>query len=362
MPADAPLAGAAHDPAMPDAAVLSPCPEGPDGPLLSEREQHIVTALADGVGLEQVAVDLQLSMEHLSAHLTEVVAKLLASSGAGASSETHRRPLERSRAGRALYLVPEEQAARARVRVSLFGRFTVTHGDREVTPVAPQPAQAVQLVALRGGRMHAEELIEHLWPDTDPVVARTRLRNLLAKVRRASGPLLCRDGDAIVILPDIEVDVAEYERTADQAIAAQRSDPDAARVLAASAIERYRGDVLPDARYAPWADGPRDRFQRRQATLLDIVARSAITAGDIETAVAHLEAAIALEPYDERRYLEGARLLLADGRIGAARAMLTRVLRVWRELELDPSPEVLALQASLGVGAPKPAEPRSLNR
>jgi predicted ATPase len=125
-----------------------------------------------------------------------------------------------------------------------------------------ESSRAVALLArltLYPRRLHPrEELVELLWPEVDPEVARTRLRHTLRTLRvlleagLPAGSVLIADRHAIRVNPEaVATDVAEFE----QAIA--RRDRDAARALYHGALlpglwddwiveERYRLDALAD--------------------------------------------------------------------------------------------------------------------
>ena len=139
--------------------------------------------------------------------------------------------------------------------LSLLGRFELTEGGRAVALPAGQPVQLVKLVAVNGGRVLAEQAIEALWPDTSPATGRNRLRTVLSRLREAAPDMVARDGELLVLVPELRVDLAEFHREAREAQALS-GDAGAAVALAASAIARYRGDLLPHDLYEEWADGP----------------------------------------------------------------------------------------------------------
>lgn len=57
----------------------------------------------------------------------------------------------------------------------------------EVSLSAPKPAAALKILVLRGGLIHKDKLVAALWPNEDLAVGRGRLRNVLSKIRRATG-------------------------------------------------------------------------------------------------------------------------------------------------------------------------------
>lgn len=228
--------------------------------------------------------------------------------------------------------------------VMVLGPFRVTRDASDVTPPPGHGANLVVLLALRGGRAHAEELIECLWPEADPAVGRTRLRNVLARLRRASGDLVVRDRDGVSFAGDVALDVRSFEDDIRQALALEPTDGPTSMALARRALACCDGEFLPEVRYESWAAAARDRCRQRALAALDLVARQAMGAGDAEQALEVNDQAIALEPYDEHRYLQAARWLVGTGRTGAARAVLTRARAMWRDLGLEPSAELVTLE------------------
>jgi DNA-binding SARP family transcriptional activator len=114
--------------------------------------------------------------------------------------------------------------------------------------------------------------------------------------------------------------------------------------LARLALSRYRGELLPEDPYAPWAASARERLRRRQLELLDLLVADARERGDLDEAVRLLDEAIAAEPLDEERYLQGAEMLLAQGRRGSARGLVERAEAMRAELGLLTSPRLERLR------------------
>jgi DNA-binding SARP family transcriptional activator/ATP/maltotriose-dependent transcriptional regulator MalT len=254
-------------------------------------------------------------------------------------------PLARAAGSRsALTLVPDAGT----LSLTLLGRFEVRRRGVPADIPPGRPARAVRAVAAAGGRMRAEELIEILWPNTDPERGRNRLRNLLSRLRLAIGDVLARDQETIVVSPDVESDAALFEAQARAAIAA-RSGGEVSRALglARSAVGRYGGDLLPDDRYEEWADAPRQRLRHLYLELLDLLAADAADRGDVDEAVRLVRRGCECEPLDEVRHLRLARMLMSQGRRGSARAALERARAALDELGLAPSRSVARLAAEL---------------
>jgi Bacterial transcriptional activator domain len=174
-----------------------------------------------------------------------------------------------------------------------------------------------------------------LWPGADIDHGRNRLKNLLSRLRAAVGDVLVREADSVVLAAGAESDIAAFEDEARRALATLASGEGLhAAMLARTAVDRYRGDLLPDDRYQPWAAEPRERLRLRYLELLDLLAAQAEASGEADEAARLIQRAIGSEPYDEERYLRLAALFAEQGRSGSSRAVLRRARAVLGETRL----------------------------
>ncbi len=214
------------------------------------------------------------------------------------------------------------------IRIELLGAFRVRVGDREIETSAwpsRRAAELVQRLALDGGRLPREQVIEALWPHLDADAGAANLRKAAHHARQALGDpdAIVLRGGLVALFPGREVstDVADFE----------------------AGTGPYGGDLLPDAPYETWTLTAREHLRRRHLDALR-------TAGD-------LEALVALDPTDEpavralmRGALERGSRPAAIRRYGALRSALRR------ELGLAPAAETLALyeEAVAGLAAEEP--------
>lgn len=231
-------------------------------------------------------------------------------------------------------------------RVGALGGFRVLRGSAEIELPTGHPEMLVKLLVAIGGRGHAEVVIEALWPDVEPASGRKRLRNTLFRLRAAAGDLVVRDGDAISLAPNAEIDALGFDRDARAALAEPDRDQRAALALAAAA--RYAGDLLPDDLYDEWAAGPREKLRGRYLSLLDLLIADAESRGDVDEAIRLLERAGDADPLDDARPTRAARLLLGQGRRAAAETALARAEAILAELGLPPTPALDEMRSVLG--------------
>lgn len=227
--------------------------------------------------------------------------------------------------------------------VTMLGGFAVTRAGEDATPPPGLPSTLVKVLALRG-RLTVDQAVDLLWPDADLATGRSRLRNLLNRVRSASGDLVVRTDAGLTLAADVRIDAAGFEEAADEALRAAGAER-VSRVR--GALERWSGELLPDDRYADWADVPRERVRRRYLDLLDVLTEDALARGDLAEAVQLLDAAIAHDPLEEIRYVRLADAYLRQRRSRSAADIVARGQVALEQVGLPPSAELAMLAASL---------------
>ena len=183
--------------------------------------------------------------------------------------------------------------------VRAFGGFAVEAAGRPVPldKVKPRARAVLRFLAVRPGTaIHREVIQEALWPDVDSStgarslhVAVSALRGLFAEaVGGDSTRLIAREGDAyrLAVDPD-QVDVGRFERHMARARAARNGAGRAGAGTAdfASALELYRGDILPQDGPSEWAVERREHFRREAVEAATIVAEDAFATGDLDEAI-----------------------------------------------------------------------------
>jgi DNA-binding SARP family transcriptional activator len=234
------------------------------------------------------------------------------------------------------------------LRVRCLGGFQIELDGRPVDlgAVKPRARAALHLLAAHGGRpVHAESLVEALWPDMGAAagkrnlqVAISSLRRLLDDHSRGGSALVRRDGPAYVLaLPDVGcADVAVFAAARDEAREAVR-DGDAALVLDAGdrALVAYGGDLLPEQGPADWAVGLRRQLAADAAELALLVGETALGVGSHDVAAAACARGLDIDRYHDGLW----RLLVhaqeAGGDLAAAARSTERYHDMLRELGLD---------------------------
>ena len=230
------------------------------------------------------------------------------------------------------------------VTVAVLGCFAVTRGGRPVEIPPGQGRQLVKLVAASGGRLTADAVMEALWPEAEPELSANRLRTVLNRLRDAAGDVIVRQDRQLCLGPGVHTDLQAFSGSARRAMSLAATQSREAVPAARAALAHYRGDLLPEDEYEPWAETMREHVRRQALGLLDMCAASAAAAGDLDEAVRCLEHAIELAPDEEERYLVAAGHLLSQGRRGGARGMIQRARAVVEELGVRPSPAMIELE------------------
>ncbi|WP_405939672.1 AAA family ATPase [Streptomyces sp. NBC_00726] len=252
------------------------------------------------------------------------------------------------------------------VHIHLFGGFRVT---RDGGPALAErwPRQTAQslvklLAVVPGHRLHREQVIDVCWPDTDPQAAQGSLRVALHAARRALEPELASRATSSYLVSEgglLHLDPARVRIDAD------RAEEEARAALAAGgvdvlreALDRFSGELLPEDRYADWAEGRRSQLADLKERLLLALGDARLRAGEPQEAVALAERLLAGNPAEELAH----RLLIdAYTRLGLRRRAV-RQYHVCRaaldaELGVRPGPETERLHRS--ALAAEPAGPPS---
>ena len=187
-------------------------------------------------------------------------------------------------------------------------------------------------LAYHAGQVHDRaEIGELLWPDGDPDKMSANLRQALASLRRQieipplpSGSVIRSDNARLSIDPKmVSVDVAEFERTLDEA--RKESDPARRRPILERALALYRGEFLPG--YAEeWVLLERARLEDIYVHTLRALAQCALEAGHSDQAIDVLHRSLIKDPYNEPIHADLIRIHLEAGQP-------TRALEHYREVE-----------------------------
>jgi DNA-binding SARP family transcriptional activator/tetratricopeptide (TPR) repeat protein len=215
------------------------------------------------------------------------------------------------------------------------------------------------LIANFDGGLTRDEVIEVLWPESDPGSAVNSLNQTVFQLRRLIEPGY-REGDSPqYVISNVDVvrlnrelvttDLSEFRSLRERI--ESTSDPEIQRRSVHDAVDLIRGEYLGDLKYEDWVAHAQLSVHAEIRSLLLPIARGEVLAGLDEWALKAGWALTALDEFDEEAQVAMIRHLAASGRRNQARSLASGyATRVREELEEDPS-EAFLLAAQM-TGAP----------
>ncbi|MEX0167545.1 AAA family ATPase [Streptomyces sp. LMG1-1-1.1] len=260
------------------------------------------------------------------------------------------------------------------LRLHLLGGFRAERDGGPALPgrwPRPSARTIVKLLAVVPGHsLHRGQVQEICWPDATPEAAVGSLRVALHAARRALEPelapraassYLVSDGTMLRLDPRrVWIDADEAEALSVEALSENGPGPQApdsapARDALTSALAAYGGELLPEDRYAPWAEQRRAELATLRLRLLLALAERRLADGSYEEASGAARQVLAVAPADERAH----RLLMTVCLEQGLRDRAVRQYELCRdalaeELGIAPGPETerlrgLAVRTSPGT-------------
>jgi predicted ATPase/DNA-binding SARP family transcriptional activator/DNA-binding CsgD family transcriptional regulator len=251
------------------------------------------------------------------------------------------------------------------VRVWLLGGFRVSVGSRTIQQNEwrlKKAASLVKLLALAPGhRLHREQAMDLLWPDSSTRAASNNLRQVLYGARRILDPAsdshksyLSVQDEQLTLCPETQlwVDVDAFEEAAKTARRAR--DPAVYR----AAIDLYAGDLLPEDRYEEWVENRREELRQLYLALLIGLAGLYEERDEHGLAIEALRRATAKEPTLEEAHAALMRLHALSGRPEQALAQYERLRdTLVRGLGTQPGATARRLRDEIATGRFSPTLP-----
>jgi predicted ATPase/DNA-binding SARP family transcriptional activator len=247
------------------------------------------------------------------------------------------------------------------IHISVLGPVAVERDGEPVPLPGGKTSELLVRLALEAGTfVRADRLVEDVWAEDAVTTRRNTLQSKIAKLRRAfgdphviesaaSGYMLAVDASAI----DAHAVLREQAAAADLLDA---GDDRAAAELSASALERYRGDLLDGA--GDWAVPYRARLDEARMELTETRFAARLRVGGAGDLIGDLESAVETYPYREGLWELLMTAFYRAGRQAEALATYQRVRTLLAdELGLAPGPRLQELErrilvhdAALGIG------------
>lgn len=192
------------------------------------------------------------------------------------------------------------------VEIGVFDGLRVAIDGTESRLPRGLSSQLVKLLAVRGGRLHQDEVARELWPDIDPGDAIDRIDGVRRRLGNAAAAVQ-RDGDFVCLAPGAHLDIATFIDAARAATADGIVDP----VVGRYAAEHF-GELLPGDD-EDWISITRQRLRTTALELLDGLLDHALKVGDVDDALHWARRSWQTDPHDPQRQQRYQQLLMAHG-------------------------------------------------
>jgi DNA-binding SARP family transcriptional activator/predicted ATPase len=237
------------------------------------------------------------------------------------------------------------------IQIFLLGQFQVKVDGEAITSLNhPRLQELLAYLLLQRGKPTFRQQIAFLfWPNSSEEQARTNLRNLLHRLRRAFPA-----SDHFLVINETHLhwrsndssslDVADFEEAILQAESAQK--PNRVEILA-QAAQLYGGDLLPQC-YSDWLLAERERLRQTYLSILERIAGLYEDQRSYAKAIQFVQALLRQDPLNENAYARLMRLHAMEGNRGQALHIYhTCAETLSRELNVAPGPAIRSLYQQL---------------
>lgn len=249
------------------------------------------------------------------------------------------------------------------IRVYLFGSLEAARGDRLLRPEAWPRRKAAALLARLAyeRRLHKEQAIDFLWPESSLQAGANNLYRTLHALRqtldtslgpKTAGATFSFNDGVLRLDESVWVDVAVFERLSSP-LPGEPIQQQISRLE--EALAYYRGNFLADEPYAEWALAPRERLIRQQRDLRLALAAHYAAGNRYAQAAALLHPLLSRDPADEQVHRALMRLYALMGqRSEALRQYQLCAEALAAELGVEPAAETVALYEQIRDGELRP--------
>lgn len=256
-------------------------------------------------------------------------------------------------------------SAGRQLRIFTFGRFALSVADRGLSIERWYRKHALTLLKLlvshRHEAVHREQVIEYLWSDADARRGRERLKVTTHFLRQQIRDAGVR-GDVIAVTnatyalryDAIWLDCEIFESLFNEGRLLDRRGRSREALVCFEQAERlYKGDFLPEERYADWCAEERERLREIYFDVLGHMVDGYLCGGDHELAAQVCRSALAREPCREGFHRALMTCLARLGHRDRVIAQYQRCRQVLKtELGVEPAPETERLYRDLIVSSP----------
>jgi DNA-binding SARP family transcriptional activator len=250
-----------------------------------------------------------------------------------------------------------DDPGRSRPVIRIFGALEIVDGERVLGPRdlgGVRPKQLLEiLLAARGHLVPVDRIADLIWDAQPPDDIAASIQTFVSVLRRRLVPdraharqLVVTGAEAYRFATDaVDLDLDRFDELLERSA---REPTRIARQSLEQALSLVRGDVLEDEPYALWAQDLRGSYQGRMLGARLDAADAALAELDFAAALAHAEAAVALDRFSERGQRAQMLTLYALRRTHEALARYRSYRTLLdEELGLEPSVETRALEGAV---------------
>jgi DNA-binding SARP family transcriptional activator len=253
--------------------------------------------------------------------------------------------------------------------ITCFGRFEVRRSGRPVTLCQNRNGQTIlrYLVSAPRHRATMDALIDALWPEESPDIARHKLHVAISALRRAlngeyarrkgMGYLLCENG-AYQLNPEVSIRIDAEEFMGLYRVGQHKSAQEAIPHFE-GACRLYTGAFLPEDLYADWSLIRREQLMQAYMTMCHALAIHYLSEEQFEEAAIWAACVLEENRCDESAYRHLMQSYAGQGRRSEALRQYQRCERVLaEELGVQPMPETETVFHTILHGDSSPAQDR----
>jgi DNA-binding SARP family transcriptional activator/CheY-like chemotaxis protein len=253
-----------------------------------------------------------------------------------------------------LLAMVHQQLGGPRLRIQTLGDFRIWRDGKAVSRFGNKHSETIIKILLtrRGEGVSVDELIECLWPGSEPKAVYADLGTTINSARSALEPDLPRPNDSHFIqrsganymfnfMANVEVDVESLRRLVSAGRQYERSgELDKAMEQYQAARDVYQGDYLPGDRFAQWAIQERTAAQSLYTEALNRLADLYAEDGRLDLAIEAATKSLQVDAYIESTYRRLMRYHTCQGNRKAAGAVYRSLVKLFSEFFGEEPSEV----------------------
>lgn len=261
----------------------------------------------------------------------------------------------------------QRQGGAERLKYGLLGPLEARRGTEPIELGGYKQRSLLALLLINPNKVvSTDTIIDEIWGSDGTSrqnalwVGVSRLRSALEPDRpaRSDGTILLTQSPGYLLcVENTDTDAGRFESLASEGRSLLEHDPDASSLVLSEALALWRGHALEEFTFEPFAAAEIERLEELRLGAVEDRIDADLRSGRSRELVGELESLVHLHPFRQRLAAHQMLALHRSGRQGdALRAFGALRSRLVEELGLDPSPELISLEARILVDDPTLAE------